>query len=278
MSRISMIVVAVCGLLAGPALGYWEYDGTNAWPAGPGYDYDPYGTWAWWQTASGTVSGGPGYLDAWASAAGGAEVHLTPDLGLSRFAMAASGASASSYYRWVEDQSSKDICFTIDVTIDGAGVEYWGSALDRTGTCDASSFSGGYAMLGSDVANGGSFFPYGDGHGEAFSQGGTYATNDWKCVDVDPGDNYTYYYQGFLQGYYEGSLSFTCEAHFYRDWYEPFGNELTVLSSVMGHAFAQGQLVINDPQFYWGGFDAKVEYGLMGSSELRLYGNIDDLQ
>jgi hypothetical protein len=278
MTRISMIIVALCGLLASPVLSYWEYDGTNSWPSGPSSDSDPYGTWAWWQIASGLVSGGPGYLDAWASAAGGAEVHLEPwpGYGLSRSVYATSGASGSSYYHWVDDATSREISFTVEVTIDGAGVEYWGNALDRTATCAAACASGAYGMVGSSVAYLGSFNPYGEGHGVANSQGGTYADNDWEYVDVEPDDDYSDYYQGFLHGYYEGSLRFTCDAYLYYDWDEPYGNNLTVSSAVQGFCFAQGQLVISNPEFYWGGFDAEAGYGITACSQLRLYGNIDD--
>lgn len=278
MTRISMIIVALCGLLASPVLGYWEYTGTDVFTGGPSSASDPYGTWAWWQSPAGFVDAGPGYIDVWGSVVGGAEVHLEPwpGYGLSRCVYAASVAGGVSSYEWVADGSSKKISFTVEVTISGAGVDYWGNALDRTGTCSSYAASGAYGMGGGGVSYGGYFYPVGEGHGVASSQSGTTAGNNPQYVYVEDED--VDYWQGFLQGSYDGWMDYIAVIDMeYEFTPSPWQNSIVVGSTVEGACFAQGQLSISNPQFYWGGFDAEAEYGITATSYVTLYGNIDDL-
>lgn len=176
-------------------------------------------------------------------------------------------------YHWVEDETDdKEVFLEVYVTIDSAGVDYWGSALNRTCTCEAVASSVALGEGRADLALRYYFYPRGVCIGEANSEGGSFAINSLQGVDawLDYADAGSW--QTPLHGYYEGMLRFSCVAE---DTYEgtPWGTSFTVLSSVMGSCTTQGELVLTDPSG-WGGFDAFAEYGITGTSEIYLSGNI----
>jgi hypothetical protein len=277
MSKISIMILAVCAILATPVLGgHWKYKGTTVYIDGPSWDSDGE-SWYWWQWSDGDVWAWPGYLKTSGGAEGGAYVWLESDTNQQRSALAWSGVSAESDYEWEGAGSPTPITLEVSVTIDDANLAYYGHAVDRTGSVTASCASGADTNGGGGVTYVGYFYPDGYGYGEASSAGGTYALNDYS--DCDPYKNY-WDFDGWGGptgwGWYEGSLGFECEAESEYPPTTPPDIRITVSSSLNGMAYGYGEIVRSGggPN-YWGGFDTQASYWIYGTSEAVLDGDIE---
>lgn len=275
MRKNRAMIVMFCALLAAPGMGYWEYDGTSTYVDGPGSDSDPNGTWFWSASASGNLNFGMTNLQASGWASGEVWVSLVPEpgFGLSRGAYAYSGVGGSSSYRWIPDGTSKAIAFVVNTSISNVMINYNGEAVNRTGTLPTTSSSGAGVLGGGGVSSLNYFYASGSGQGSANSEGGSYAGNSCSSLSasVDEADAY----QTSISGVYDGVL--WCSGSDRRTYDgTPTGLYMSASASVSGSAAAVGQMVINDPEFYWGGFYAYADYWIGGSSSITLYGNIDD--
>ncbi|HON93113.1 MAG TPA: hypothetical protein PKZ07_16200 [Sedimentisphaerales bacterium] len=258
MRKNRAMIVMFCALLAAPGMGYWEYDGTSTYVDGPGSDSDPNGTWSWSASASGNLNFGMTYLQASGWASGNASVNLAPypGFGLSRGAYAYSSVGGSSSYRWIPDGTSKAITVVVYTSINNVMINYDGEAVNRTGTLPTTSSSGASVLGGGGVSYLNYFYASGSGQGSANSEGGSYASNSCSSLSasVDDADAN----QSSISGWYDGVL--WCSGSDSRTYTgTPWSNSVSAPVSVSGSAAAVGQMVINDPEFYWGGFYAYAD-------------------
>ncbi len=266
MNRMSTTtILAICAMLATPVLGYWEYDGTTSIIGGPssgsGTNADGTGAWSAW--ADGNVTPGVTTLQASGVIGGEAWVQLYTyyQLGLDREAFGASRVEGTSSYHWVDDNTSKDISVTFFITVNDARIEYEGYALNYLGTSPATSSSTGYIQYGGNTTFL-TYYPYGYGYGVADSEGGSNAYNLWG--DVQATYDYANAWQYDDLGRYEGELVMagTVDLGPYTD--TPSGLSFFATSSLDGMAYAEGRIVVNDPDFHYGGFYAKQLTGSAG--------------
>jgi len=278
MSRIWSISLVCCAMLASSVLAYWEYDGTTVSVGGPGSASDPQGTWEWLATGSGNVDYDVDYIDASGQVWGDASVKLytTYQLGLQRMAYAHSDVKATSTYRWVDDDASKEITAVVLLTIDESDIEYYGSAVDYLGTSRVTCSSTAYVQGGGDVTSLVSYYPYGLGQGEADTQGGSWADNDWYGVEA------TYDYTDYSTdsnipalGWYEGELHISGSVQFSYTG-TPAGELFYAAAGLNGFTHVEGEIDLNDPDFHYGGFEADGSYYVRGRSRLDLYGDVAD--
>jgi hypothetical protein len=260
MKRIVTVALMFCAVSAVPVLGDWDYDGTYTDVSDPESWVAEDGTCGYeWNGSGCSVSGSEHELTVSGSTWGNAWVGLTPDLGLSRSVWAASHVYGKSSYSWAG--GSHYVSGNLSASLSGS-LTFSGNALDRTATCDAS--------CSSSCASGGSAHsPFrassagGGCYGWASSTSGTYAfTNPFN---VTPTTNYANYNQGFLSGWYNGALSFSgsLSASFSGD---VASDGFDISAEVYGSGSAGGELVINDPNDYWGGVDASGNYSSSGTS------------
>jgi hypothetical protein len=266
-------------MLAAPVLGYWEYDGTSVTIGGPGSGSgsDPYATWGWSAYAWGDVDYDVTYLETSGHAVGDASVQLYTDygLGLQRSAYGYSEVSGTSSYHWVPDETSKEITVDVYATIDDGDISYYGYALNYLGTSPTTCSSQAYLQGGGGATGVFNFYPYGYGYGVANSEGGSYADNSGGGVEATTDDSDAG--QGSNDGWCGGELVVSGSVD---DTYtgSPWGNSFSATASLNGMAYVQGQIVITNPQYYFGGFNAGAGYDVSGSGSIYLSGNIDDLE
>jgi len=274
MSRIIKAALALCMVFASPVLSYWEWDGISTHLEQPGSDSDPNGTWSWSADADGTVTFGLTGMTASGWAGGEVGISLTTEagLGLSRYAYAYSGVSGSSSYRWVPDNTSKAVSFYVSVSVYPSVIKYSGNAVNRSGTVPAACSSGASVHENAGVSSVNYLDPDSSGLGSSNSEGGAYANNDsyfTPSVDFADANN------SAISGWHRGELRFSGPTS---NWYSgtPSGSYMSVSATVSGSAGAIGQLTIEDPDFYQGGFDAAASYYISANAGIAVYGNLDD--
>jgi hypothetical protein len=281
MSKIAIVVLVFCAVLATPVLGDgdWVYQGTTVYVSPPADLADPYGTWTCGWDGGGDAGGDAYNLWASGGTTGYATVTLDDYDGAgNRDAYAWSCVNARSDYQWSGGNNSKDIDLYVSGTIYDGWVSYGGSAYCSTdGTYYSSCVSATNADGGAGGTYAGDYYPGGYGWGIADSVGNLDGGNDPYDVDVYD-DYFDSGYQPLYYGaYYEGSLGFTGTIetdgplHYVGTENDNWFSAYTVIE---GAAFAQGQLVANDPNPSSGEFSADAEYGIDADTNVDLYGNI----
>jgi hypothetical protein len=261
-------------MLASSVLGYWEYDGITVSVGGPGSASDPEGTWEWLATGSGNVDAGPTYIDASGQVWGHAWVGLfsMSKLGFQRAAYAHSDVTGTSTYHWVEDGTSKEITALFSLTVGESTIEYYGNAYDGFPNAPVTCSSTAYVQGGGNVTGLVSYYPYGRGQGEADTQGGSWADNDWGGVEAVY--DYTDYLSEDNMGWYEGTLNVAGSVSFPYTG-TPMGTTFSATASLNGFAYVEGEIFTNEPLSN-SSFTAYAEYHIRGEGAVDLYGNIDD--
>jgi hypothetical protein len=283
MSRIALLAVMLCGVLAGPVLGVWRYKGTDVWISEPDAEYDPEGTWYWMWDGEGSVSAGVLYLEATGWTRAEAYVQCWPyfDDHFQNFAYVSSWVSARSHYEW-EGSGSKNISYTVHNTVDnGSGLTYQGMAVDDTHVNTVDAASGADARASSSVTNGGWVDSGGYGYGEAITQSGASAQNGPignPTVSEDTADS-GYPPPYLYNQWYDGSYQFTADEEDtrYCNWDQTYPSlaEFHVDVNLGGTCFALGNIEINDPDYYYLRLASKAIYFIGGETHINLYGNIE---
>ncbi len=273
MCRVIVTMVLFCVIVAAPVVADWTYMGTGAEVSDPFYWEAPDGTCGnGWNGSGCTVAGEEHTLTVEGTTWGEAWAWLTPDYGLSRDPWAASHVFGWSDYEYAG--GSRNVQASLEATFAGS-LKFSGDCLDRTGTCDASAYSDCSAW--GELMNPAGRPGEGDGacHGRAYSTGGSYAYTDPWNVTPDPVYNWAEsedivdFWGDPMGGWYEGRLDFTgtLSATFESDVNT---TQFRVSAEVGGSCQAGGRLVINDPNVYWGGFNAAADYYSDGTCEVEV--------
>ena len=284
MSKMVASILVLWAVLAAPVLAYWEYDGTTVYISQPQNESDPYGHWHCYWSGSGSVNGNTTSLSASGYTYGGAEVDVwAPDdhqifqVGV----YAWSTIRGESDYHWVDDQTSREISWDLSVSLGTIYVAYDGDAFNRVMTHSISASSGAVTQGGGGVTYGGYHYGYGIGSGSARAPNGgdpgshsaSNSYGSWNDVDVieDYADSGAY----LLERWYEGELILTASADASGGG-TPSGIYMYSSASVSGSCTATASITIGNPNLQGGTGYADAYYFVNGSSDIQLYGNIDD--
>jgi hypothetical protein len=265
-----MTTVALCALLAAPALGHWQYDGTTVSVGEPDSASDPYNTWSWWYDGGGSVDSDAYHIYSTADISGGVGINYYASTSGQRSVYARNWVRGTSNYHWVGEDTPTPLTATFSATI-SSDFSYNGYAINYLGTSPANcSFQvytqgGGNSTIGGDYASG-------LGGGTANSEGGSTAENSWYGIEPST-DDWDYGQGQNNDGYCEGEQHFSGNVDFppYED--TPWGFTFSAIASLDGLATAQGHLVRNSTPA-WGGFEGGAGYEVYGTGYVDLDGDI----
>lgn len=274
----TILILALCAMLATPALGWWEYEGSTGYITEPDGDSDPGGTWSWSQSAEGDVDFDVTSVEASGTTGAAARVtlSLTNYSGSQRSAYASAGIGGQNTYVWQDDGTSKAITLNVDITINSSNIDYEGHAVDTCRTSPCTCSSGANIQAGGGVSTIQYFYASATGMGTARTAGGTTASNSSNLETVTT--DYSYFLQGpgYDQGDYEGELDgYNSTTHSYTK-NNPTALSIIVSAGLNASAFAQGQWTVNDPEWWFASFNASASSNVVGSTTTSISGNIDN--